>query len=169
LQQKKGHDFQDKEAARKPRQPAEEEIRTVRIWNSRAYCSVSAYTAARKPRQGGRIYSSVQLYGGRTAAANFWAHFSKFRTVRTVRTSVRYGCFCTENEGTVVVIFPVKFMHEFRGRDKYTVGLNSADVISRFEEIRRTPSLSLVFPTLGFFQGRFDQKFIVSFNVCLLS
>jgi hypothetical protein len=164
LQQEKGHDFQDKEAARKPRQPAEEEIRTVRIWNSRAYCSVSAYTAARKPRQGGRIYSSVQLYGGRTAAANFWAHFFKIPY-----SPYSTAFFCTENEGTVVVIFPVKFMHKFRGRDKYTVGLNSADVISRFEEIRRTPSLSLVFPTLGFFQGRFDQKFIVSFNVCLLS
>jgi hypothetical protein len=37
--------------------------------------------------------------------------------------AVLYGSLGTENEGTVVVIFPVKFMHEFRGRDKYTVGL----------------------------------------------
>jgi hypothetical protein len=124
LQQKKGHDFQDKEGARLSRQPAEEEIRTVRIWNSRAYCSVSAYTAARKPRQGGRIYSSVQLYGGRTAAAIFWARFSKQnRTALNSGQAVLYGSLGTENEGTVVVIFPVKFMHEFRGRDKYTVGL----------------------------------------------
>jgi hypothetical protein len=43
----------------------------------------------------GAFISPYRLYGRRTAAANFWVHFSKFRTVRTVRLCVhvfRGGC-----------------------------------------------------------------------------
>jgi hypothetical protein len=69
----------------------------------------------------------------------------------------------------VVGFLPVHFKHGNRREEiSNCCWFIFADVISRFEEIRRTPFLSLVFPTLGFFQGRFDQKFIVSLNVCLL-
>jgi hypothetical protein len=70
----------------------------------------------------------------------------------------------------VVGFLPVLFKHENRREEiSNCCWFIFADVISRFEEIRRTPSLSLVFPTLGFFQGRFDQNSLCHLNVCLLS
>jgi hypothetical protein len=54
----------------------------------------------------------------------------------------------------VVGFLPVHFKHGNRREEiSNCCWFIFADVISRFEEIRRTLSLSLVFPTLGFFLG----------------
>jgi hypothetical protein len=119
----------------------------------------------------GTFIEPYRSYGHRTAATEILGAF--FRGNGTAFNSgqaIPYGSLGTENECAVLWFLPVIFKHGKRGRDKFILlVLFFADVISRIEEIRRTPSLSLVFPTLGFFQGRFDQKFIVSLNVYLLS
>jgi hypothetical protein len=94
-------------------------------------------------------------------------HISQ-NSVQSVQ-SVRYSCLCTFFEVAVVGFLPVHFKHGNRREEiSNCCWFIFADVISIFEE-RRTPSLSLVFPTLGFFQGRFDQNYLCHLNVCLLS
>jgi hypothetical protein len=62
----------------------------------------------------------------------------------------------------VVGFLPVHFKHGNRREEiSNCCWFIFADVISRIEEIRRTPSLSLVFPTLGFFQGHLTKNLCV--------
>jgi len=94
---------------------------------------------------------------GRTFVAGriYYRPYSLFNAGRTVFHLQR-------SELLIGLVFGLS-RHHFRGlekreRAKYTAGLFCTAVCNfEIEEIRRTPSLSLVFPTLGFFQGQLTK------------
>ena len=109
----------------------------------------------------GAFIEPYMPYGHRTAATEILGTFFEV----TVQHLIQDRSYCTtvlaqKSRVLFCNFFQSNSCTEFEEEISNLLVLIFADVISRIEEIRRTPSLSLVFPTLGFFQGRFDQNFV---------
>jgi hypothetical protein len=105
------------------------------------------------------IKLSIQVVRPPYDCCYFWARFSRQIVQQLILgQSVRYGCLCTDFEVADVGFLLVNFKHENR-REEISKLLVLFLLICNFRNFRnkKNSSLSLVFPTLGFFQGHLTK------------